>query len=133
MRGAGILQLLADDTSGSYHAKLYKILSKGVRRCERNALDLAGKVPFSLLMKRIGVDRHKLWVDSAQAGGLYDTADAFLPREMAYVEIKGAKLKSGTKRMGLLGVCVQVSRARRLAGHECLRSLRLLARRHSKG
>lgn len=97
MKGAGILQLLAEDRTGSYRSKIQKILSKGVRKCQRNALDLAGKVPFSLLMEKIGVDQHQLWVDSAQAGGLYDTADGFLPRKRAFVEIKGARLKAGTK------------------------------------
>ena len=37
-----------------------------------------------------------MWVDSAQAGGLYDTADAFFPWKKASVEIKGARLKAGT-------------------------------------
>ena len=96
MKGAGILHLLANDRTGSYKSKLQHILAKGVRKQHRNALDHAGKVPFSLMMKRIGVDSQQLWVDSAQAGGLYDTADAFLPQKMAYVEIKGARLKAGT-------------------------------------
>jgi len=102
MKGAGILQLLANDRTGSYKSKLQQILAKGVQKKQRNALDLAGKVPFSLMMKRIGVDCEKLWVDSAQAGGLYDTADAFLPQKIAYVEIKGARLKAGTKNQYLM-------------------------------
>ena len=102
MRGAGILHLLANDRTGSYKSKLQHILATGVRKKHRNALDLAGKVPFSLMMKQIGVDSQQLWVDSAQAGGLYDTADAFLPRKMAYVEIKGARLKAGTKNQYLM-------------------------------
>ena len=102
MKGAGILQLLANDRTGSYKSKLQHILAKGVQKKQRNALDLAGKVPFSLMMKRIGVNSEKLWVDSAQAGGLYDTADAFLPKKVAYVEIKGARLKAGTKNQYLM-------------------------------
>jgi hypothetical protein len=102
MKGAGILHLLANDRTGSYRSKLQHILAKGVRKQHRNALDLAGKVPFSLMMQQIGVDSQQLWVDSAQAGGLYDTADAFLPRKMAYVEIKGARLKAGTKNQYLM-------------------------------
>ena len=44
MRGSGILQLLATDRSGSFRNKLQETLSKGVRKCRRNALDLAGLV-----------------------------------------------------------------------------------------
>ena len=102
MKGAGILQLLANDRTGSYKSKLQQILAKGVQKKQRNALDLAGKVPFSLMMKRIGVDGKKLWVDSAQAGGLYDTADALLLPKIAFVEIKGARLKAGTKNQYLM-------------------------------
>jgi hypothetical protein len=102
MKGAGILHLLANDRTGSYRSKLQHILAKGVPKLQRNALDLAGKVPFSLMMKRIGLDSKQLWVDSAQAGGLYETADAFLPRKLAYVEIKGARLKAGTKNQYLM-------------------------------
>ena len=54
MKGAGILQLLANDRNGSYKSKLQQILAKGVQKKQRNALDLAGKVPFSLMMNRCG-------------------------------------------------------------------------------
>jgi hypothetical protein len=62
----------------------------------------AGKVPFSQLMKRIGFDHNKLWVDSAQAGGLYGTADAFMPEKKFFIEIKGARMKAGTKSQFLM-------------------------------
>ena len=125
MKGSGILQLLATDRSGSYRDKLQETLSKGVRKLHRNALDLAGlvmtvsnilctylsffyafkfagKVPFSRLMKRIGFDHKTLWVDSAQAGGLYGTADAFMPEKRIFIEIKGARMKAGTKNQFLM-------------------------------
>ena len=97
MKGTGILQLLAEDKNDNFLMKLQKILVDGVHRNRRNALDLAGKVPFSLKMKQIGQNQNTLWVDSAQAGGLYDTADALIPALLAFLEIKGAKLKSGSK------------------------------------
>jgi hypothetical protein len=102
IKRAGIHHLLANDRTGSYKSKLQRILAKGGRKQHRNALDLAGKVRFSLVMQQIGVASQQLWVDSAQAGGLCDTADALLPRKVADVEVKGARLKAGTRNQYLV-------------------------------
>ncbi len=49
MKESGILRLLAADHSGNFEAQLRDMLSKGVRKCQRNALDLAGLDPSPFL------------------------------------------------------------------------------------
>jgi hypothetical protein len=97
MRGASILDLLFKDQKGEYRSKLQDVFTKGYSKNSCHALDLAGKIPFSLLMQSIGVKHTELWVDSAHSGGLYDTADAFIPSIKAFLEIKSARLKAGSK------------------------------------
>lgn len=53
-------------------------------------------------MERVGFDHKQLWVDIAQAGGLYETADAFMPYKELFLEIKGARRKAGTKSQFLM-------------------------------
>ena len=97
MKGSSLLELLSKDRNGEFRSKLRDVFAKGLSKNSCHALDLAGKVPFSLLMHSIGVNHHDLWVDSAHSGGLFDTADAFIPSIKAFLEIKSAKLKAGSK------------------------------------
>ena len=66
MRGINILQLLADDHSDNFLRKVQKTLSDGVHRNLRDALDLAGKIPFSIKMMSVGVKPAQLMVDIGQ-------------------------------------------------------------------
>jgi hypothetical protein len=97
MRASNLLELLAKDSDGQFRSKLRKLINEGYKKNSCHALDLVGKLPFSLLMSRIGVRKEDLWVDSALSGGLYSTADGFMPRLKAFIEIKSARLKAGTK------------------------------------
>jgi hypothetical protein len=97
MRTTSILDLLHKDSKGEFRKKLIDAFAHGLRKGSCHALDLAGKVPFSLLMLSIGVNRKELYVDSALSGGLYSSADAFIPCRGTFLEIKSAKVKSGTK------------------------------------
>ena len=54
------------------------------------------------MMKRIGFGHDELWIDIAQAGGLYGTADAFMPNRKMFIEVKGARMKAGTKSQFLM-------------------------------
>ena len=48
-------------------------------------------------MLSIGVNHKELYVDSALSGGLYSSGDAFIPCRRTFLEIKSAKVKSGTE------------------------------------
>lgn len=97
MRATSILDLLHKDSNGEFHKKLKNTFAQGLKKGSCHALDLAGKVPFSLLMRSIGVNHKELYVDSALSGGLYSSADAFIPSSGTFLEIKSAKLKAGSK------------------------------------
>ena len=83
-------------TCGRYRIKVRTMLQAG--RQGRNAFDLAGKLPFSLKMMSLGVTERDLLVDSAQAGGLFGTADGFFCKTSRFLEIKGAKDKNRATR-----------------------------------
>ena len=97
MRSTSILDLLHNDTKGEFRKKLKDTFAHGLSKNSCHALDLAGKVPFGLLMQSIGVNHKELYVDSALSGGLYSSADAFIPGSGTFLEIKSAKLKAGTE------------------------------------
>ena len=98
MRATSILDLLHKDKKGEFRKKLSNTFAHGLSKNSCHALDLAGKVPFGLLMKSIGVNHNELYVDSALSGGLYSSADAFIPGSGTFLEIKSAKLKAGTQK-----------------------------------
>ena len=97
MRATSILDLLHKDTKDEFRKKLKDTFARGLSRNSCHALDLAGKASFGLKMQSIGVNHKELYVDSALSGGLYSSADAFIPGSGSFLEIKSAKLKAGTK------------------------------------
>ena len=97
MRATSILDLLNKDSKGEFRNKLKNTFAKGMSKNSCHALDLAAKVPFCLLMQSIGVNHRELYVDSSLSGGLYSSADAFIPRTGTFAEIKSAKVKAGSK------------------------------------
>ena len=67
MRGVNILQSIANDSSDCFLKKVQKLLVEGVHRNLRDALDLAGKIPFSIKMLSLNVSYKKLLIDFSQA------------------------------------------------------------------
>jgi hypothetical protein len=95
MRATSILDLLNKDSKGEFRNKLKNTFAKGMSKNSCHALDLAGKVPFCLLMQSIGVNHRELYVDSSLSGGLYSSADAFIPRTGTFAEIKSHQEREG--------------------------------------
>ena len=69
MQTTSILDLLYEDSKGEFRKDSTDAFAHKLFPC--HALDLAGKVPFSLLMLSIGVNHKELYVDSVLSGGLY--------------------------------------------------------------
>ena len=83
-------------TCSVYRAMAIDTMYRGVSNFGRNALDMAGKVTFSVKMMSLGLTDRELFVDAAQAGGLYGRDDGFIYSLRQYLEIKGSRLKKGT-------------------------------------
>ena len=81
-----------------FRSGVQRSLQRGVPQNKRNSLDLAGKLPLSLKMMSLGLRPQDLWIDFSQAGGMYGTDDGMIPCLREMLEVKGAKLKSGTAR-----------------------------------
>ena len=81
-----------------FRIELQRSLQEGVSRFKKNSLDLAGKLPFALKMMSLGLGARDLWVDFSQAGGMYGTDDGMICGLREMLEVKGARLKAGSKR-----------------------------------
>ena len=81
---------------GVFRSEVQRSLQRGVSQNKRNSLDLAGKLPLTLKMMSLGLRPQDLWIDFSQAGGMYGTDDGMIPSLREMLEVKGAKLKSGT-------------------------------------
>ena len=57
----------ANDSSDCFLKKVQKLLVEGVHCNLRDALDLAGKIPFSIKMLSLNVSYKKLLIDFSQA------------------------------------------------------------------
>jgi len=97
MQGANLLQLITKDRGNTFLKKLETTLKDGVPRNLRDALDLAGKIPLTIKMLSQNVSSSDLLIDFSQAGGVFAKSDGFYRPTKAFLEIKGAKVKSGTK------------------------------------
>ena len=71
MQTTSMLDLFYKDSKGDFRKNLTDAFAHGLKKGSCHSLDLAGKVPFSLLMLSIGVNHKELYVDSALSGGLY--------------------------------------------------------------